>query len=66
MQIKNSLEPFNYEPASKNYNSSQKIKKGLIILDNGAEYEGEWDSMNRKDGKGVQVWIDGSLYEGYW
>ena len=39
----------------------------MITLENGARYEGEWDA-NRdvRDGKGKQIWADGSLYEGYW
>ena len=37
-----------------------------MTLDNGAKYEGEWDELSRKDGKGIQIWVDGSLYEGYW
>lgn len=65
MQIRNSLEPFNYEPAMRS-DGQRRIKRPLITLDNGAEYEGEWDEQGRKDGRGVQIWVDGSLYEGYW
>jgi len=35
--------------------------------DNGANYEGEWCTQTGvKDGRGMQLWVDGSLYEGYW
>ena len=35
-------------------------------LDNGVVYEGEWSDNGLRDGKGVQYWPDGSIYEGYW
>jgi len=37
------------------------------LLQNGSVYIGEWllDS-NTREGRGVQVWPDGTLYEGYW
>lgn len=66
MQIRASLEPFQYDPKPLDYNSVKRERKEMITLDNGAEYEGEWDMEGRKDGKGVQIWVDGSLYEGYW
>ena len=65
MQIRNQLEPFEYEP-SPPPDGVNRIKRPLVTLDNGAEYEGEWDEVGRKDGRGVQIWVDGSLYEGYW
>ena len=39
----------------------------LCILENGARYEGEWNkATGEREGKGIQVWADGSMYEGYW
>ena len=38
----------------------------MMTLENGDEYEGEWDELNRKDGKGILISPDGSKYEGYW
>ena len=36
-------------------------------LQNGAIYVGQWNSDNNdREGKGRQVWPDGSTYEGYW
>ena len=36
-------------------------------LENQAEYCGEWSTAtNERHGRGIQVWIDGSRYEGYW
>ena len=65
MQIRASLEPFDYEPAP-SPDGVVRMQRGLMTLDNGAEYEGEWDELGRKDGRGIQIWVDGSLYEGYW
>jgi hypothetical protein len=52
MQIRGSLEPFNYDPKPDGYSKVAREKRELITLENGAEYEGEW-SDNRKDGRGV-------------
>ena len=39
----------------------------MVRLDNGSCYVGEWRMGTKiREGKGVQVWPDGSLYEGYW
>ena len=38
-----------------------------VEYENGAIYYGEWEkSGNRRHGRGIQVWTDGSRYEGYW
>ena len=43
------------------------MKKEELILENGAKYKGEWNAnINKRDGKGQQIWADGSLYEGLW
>ena len=37
------------------------------MLENGAVYQGEWlVNENQKDGRGVQIWPDGSRYDGFW
>lgn len=61
-----SLEKFDYEPAPDNYAQQEKVLKEKVTLKNGAEYEGEWDSKGRKNGKGIMIYPDGSQYEGYW
>jgi len=41
--------------------------KKVVTLENGAKYEGQWDEKTgMRDGIGVQIWPDGSVYEGYW
>ena len=38
-----------------------------VLLDNGATYHGQWNIGNsERDGIGIQVWADGSKYEGCW
>lgn len=38
-----------------------------VVYDNQAEYYGEWDiKSNKRHGRGIQIWLDGSKYEGYW
>jgi hypothetical protein len=64
--IKKKLGAFNYNPAPAPA-SYQRQRKPLIVLENGAKYEGEWNvATNMRDGRGYQIWADGSLYEGYW
>ena len=29
-------------------------------------YIGEWDDDGHRNGRGIQVWLKGSIYEGYW
>ena len=42
MQIRESLEPFDYEPRPSD-DGKVRIERALMLLENGAEYEGEWD-----------------------
>ena len=52
ISIKQKLGGFNYEPTPKRDNV-KRIHRELITLENGAKYEGEWDSeKNVRDGKG--------------
>jgi hypothetical protein len=45
----------------------QREWKQETLLENGAKYEGEWLLGNEvRQGKGKQIWPDGSLYEGWW
>lgn len=41
------------------------IKLEKVELDNGITYEGEW-LQGMRQGKGKQIWADGSEYEGEW
>jgi hypothetical protein len=36
-------------------------------MENGARYKGQWNkTTNQREGRGVQIWPDGSIYEGHW
>lgn len=35
-------------------------------LDNGAIYHGQWAENGQREGKGTQIWKDGSKYVGFW
>ena len=61
----NKLGPYKYSPVPDD--GISRIEKDWTILENGIKYKGEWSSENNtKDGKGIQIWPDGSQYEGYW
>lgn len=41
--------------------------KPIVELENGALYQGEWnDDQELRDGRGVQIWKNGSRYDGFW
>jgi len=42
------------------------IERGPFELDNQAVYVGQWNKMGLRHGRGLQIWPDGSKYEGYW
>jgi len=53
MEIHASLPPFDYADAPSGYDPKLLIKKGLTVLENGAEYDGEWSKEDQKEGKGI-------------
>jgi hypothetical protein len=41
--------------------------KDQVQLENGARYQGEWLLGTQvRQGTGIQIWPDGSMYEGWW
>ena len=52
----------------------KKLNDGVTVqvrppveYENKAVYYGEWNiATNQRYGRGIQTWIDGSRYEGYW
>ena len=45
----------------------ERVLKPIEYLENGAMYEGEWHpEKNERDGRGIQIWPDGSRYDGFW
>lgn len=42
-------------------------KRKMVTFDHGIKYLGEWNKITElKEGKGLQIWPDGSQYEGFW
>ncbi len=61
------LTPFIYDTEmSKSPSFQDVISRGPYQLDNGAVYIGEWNQEGMRQGKGIQIWADGSKYEGFW
>ena len=42
------------------------MSKGPCELDNGAVYQGQWTKLGKREGRGTQIWTDGSKYVGNW
>ena len=62
--MRRKLGPFLYERPPPGYDPRLRDKRPRQVFPNGVSYEGEWLNGLR-DGQGIQVWQDGSLYEGY-
>lgn len=45
---------------------NELIERGPYELDNGAIYQGQWSKEGLREGRGTQIWKDGSKYTGYW
>ena len=42
-------------------------RRSPVTFDNGAVYTGEWNTVTgMREGRGIQHWPDGSVYEGLW
>ena len=45
----------------------EREERETEILENNAKFRGEWlVGETIRQGKGMQIWPDGSIYEGYW
>lgn len=64
-ELEDKLGRFEYAQAPK---ENQQLEfRGMKTLENGAKYQGEWiKGTNIRQGKGIQIWSDGSKYEGWW
>lgn len=60
------LGPFVYDMDDKILFDLEIITRGPYELDNGAIYQGQWTKDGLRHGRGLQIWKDGSKYEGYW
>ena len=61
-----SLPPFDFDQNAPEDDGVTRQRKPLVVMEDGKEYEGEWDSEGQRSGKGVSRGVDGSLYEGFW
>ncbi len=64
-KLRDQLGPFDYTMYEMPPSSLVREDKPAQKVDNDAEYEGQW-ANGMKDGRGQQIEIDGSIYEGYW
>jgi hypothetical protein len=56
-----------YDPGSWKSDGASLEDRGLCSLENNAKYQGKWDKKNSvRHGYGIQVWSDGSMYQGFW
>ena len=58
------LGPFKYDQVLENENELEE--RDFVQLENNLFYKGQWNKNNLKEGRGYQIWLDGSIYEGYW
>lgn len=68
-EVRQNLAEFEYDiDLSESYDPGvEKEHRERVTLDNGVEYEGQWNTKeNKRHGRGIQTWPDGSFYEGYW
>ena len=65
-QIRNELGEFDYDEET-NHGEETVEYRAMIELENHAKYDGEWiKGQDIRQGKGRQIWPDGSMYEGWW
>jgi hypothetical protein len=50
----------------KRNDGNTRISRGPILMSNKAVYIGEWNQSDQRDGFGMQIWNNGSLFEGLW
>lgn len=64
-RVKEIFTKFGHYKAPQALSDGVKVEeKGISSLDNSAKYLGQWSLSNNKHGTGIQVWSDGSMYEG--
>lgn len=64
-QIEIQLGQFPYDP-NEDPKDVELIERGPFELDNGAIYIGQWSKDGLRFGRGIQIWTDGSKYQGFW
>ena len=76
--ISNKLGPYDYQAClpfakialySSPFHDAPLYKRSAVEVEGGVFYEGEWVKSEEplvRMGRGVQLWPDGSRYEGFW
>lgn len=65
-QIREELGEFDYDEEPNHGNQPVEYRP-MVELENHARYEGDWIVREDiREGKGRQIWPDGSMYEGWW
>ena len=59
------LGPFMFD-SNESDRDYEVLQRPPYELDNGAIYHGQWTKDGHRDGKGTQIWKDGSKFVGYW
>lgn len=63
LEVVKSLGPYEYEAIPTD--ASQREIRPMVLLENNTRYEGQWNvETDTRDGLGVLIWPDGSIYEG--
>jgi len=62
-RIKNKLGPFIHD--SRVSSPENAVSRGPFELDGDSVYVGQWSADGLREGKGVQMWKDGSKFEGF-
>ena len=69
-EIEKKLGRFDYSlarPSSPRVDNEPLEERDVMMIDNNSKYKGQWSTRTGlRHGRGVQVWPDGSIYEGYW
>ena len=61
------LGPYEYVDYKLEQEFGKRKEKDVKNFEDGARYKGEWlDGTHIKEGKGMVIYADGSVYEGYW
>lgn len=65
LEILRKLGPYDYGTLVDDGVSRER--RPMTILENKTKYEGYWNTKTgERDGMGVLIWPDGSIYEGFW
>ena len=66
-EIERKIGPFTFPDRQGVDTSHLRFDEKETTHENGAKYTGEWNMQaGLREGRGIQVWVDGSKYQGMW